>query len=259
LFLEQGRFDEAVGELRQVPDSDPEAPRAHLRLAQVAAARQEWGECLRHLATVGDVPYARKQACSLRLLAFQRLGDAKAAAREQEQLRELSDDPRWPDAPVDALAQFEVGVRSRLTRAGVLLRQGQTQQALSLLEQTVLDYPDSDVAWASLGRTLAFVNRFAEAEPPLERSLELAPNAADAWAVLGLVRLQRKNYTGALECFRTVNRLKPADPEAHCKVAECLLAVGDRPGAIEAYRQALRYQPDFAEARTQLARLQGVP
>jgi tetratricopeptide (TPR) repeat protein len=259
VLLDQGRFDEAAEELRRVLDADQQWPRVHVRLAQLAVARQDWSECLRHLDAVGDIAYARKQACSLRLIAEQRLGNAPAAQREQELLSQLPDDPPWPDPILDKLSGFQVGLMGRLGRAKELFRQGDADGTLSLLTQTVCDYPESDFAWALLGRALARAGDLPAAEETLWKSVELAPEKADVWTSLGFVRLSRQNPTGALDCYRVVIRLKPTDADVHCKVGQCLEATGDRSGALEAYRQALRYQPEFREARERLVKLEAGP
>jgi tetratricopeptide (TPR) repeat protein len=257
VLLDQGLFEEAAKEFHRVLKVNPMSPRTHLGLAQVALARDDYAVCLSHLEAVGDLPCARKQSCSLRLLAHQRLGNKTAVEQDMEQMKSLPDDQPWPDPILDKVAACQVGVRARAKRALHFVQSGRTEEALLLLAQTIKDYPESDIAWTIQGRVFTLLGRFPEAEEALVRSLKLTPEGAEVWFTLGFVRLNRKNYPGALECFRTVIRLRPADVAAHCRVGECLELAGDRAGAIEAYQQALRYLPAYPEARERLAKLRG--
>ena len=236
---------------------NPASPRTHFGLAQLALAQQDYAGCLSHLDAGGDVPFSRKQSCSLRLRAQQRLGNKKAVERERDRLKTLSDDPPWPDPILEKVAVCQVGVKVRVRRAFEIFRAKQIEEALALFARTTEAYPNSDVAWSAQARAFTLLGRFPEAEEAFERCLKLAPNGAEDWFTLGFVRLNRKNYPGALECFQTVIRLTPAHAGAHCRVGECLEATGDKAGAIAAYQEALRHRPDYPEARERLAKLQG--
>ena len=255
VLLERGQIEEAAGQFQQALAISPHHPLAYLRLAQVAASRQEWSECLRYLDVVADAPSARKLSCSLRVLAHQRLGQNEAAEQARQHLAHLPDDPPWPDAILDQLAPLQMGVRPRVIRGMQMLRAGDQQAALSLLQDTVDLYPDSDVAWAGLGRSLGILQRYPEAENALRQSVKLAPDTADVWSSLGLVCLRQEKHAEALKCYRTVVRLKPSDAVAHTRIGDCLVATGNRTAAVAAYREALRYQPDSPEVKERLAQL----
>ena len=255
LLLGHGRSEEAADVLRKVLDARPDDPRAHLLAAQIAVARQEWAECLRHLDAVVDAPPAQKQVCALRLLAYGRLGDTAGAKREQDRLAKLPDEPPWPDPLLDKLTNFQVGILPRLTKAEALIQQRQSQEAIILLHKAIRDYPNSESAYGLLGQCLAMRGNYAEAEEALGKSLELAPASVDIWSGLAEVRVRRRNLLGALKCLREVIRLNPTNPEAHYKAGLLLAETGDRAGAVEAFRQALRLRPDYRAARGELDKL----
>ena len=257
LLIGQGRFEEASDPIRRVLAAQPNDPRAALLNAQVAVSRQAWSEALQHLEGIAENPAARKQVCALKLLVYTRLQDGEASKRERDRLAELPDDIRWPDRLLDELPNFVVGVRSRVTHALTMYRQGQTKAGLSMLREIAKDHPNSYITFAALGRCLGMNKEWESSEQALIRSLELERESAAVWASLAIVRVQRANPKGALECFREVIRLKPADATAHCQVGQLLAEAGDRPGATEAFRQALRYQPDMREAREGLDKLGG--
>ncbi len=258
-YLEQGRQGEAQAQLETVLSSHPDEPRAHLRLAQLAAARQAWRDCLRHLYASAAAAEAHKQVCALKARAFAALGQSSAAEEQQRLLAGLPDDPSWPDALVGRYVLTQAGVKGRVRAAVEMLREGKTQEAVRLLEDTVAKYPDSDVAWERLGRALSLLRRYREAEKALGRSLELAPDTGDTWFFLGLMRQEQGLLDEALKAFRKAAQRKPADAPTRCKIAACLAGKGDRVGAARAYREALRYQPDLREALDGLARLGEAP
>ena len=255
LLIGQGRFEEAGDTASKVLQARPNDPRAHLAMAQVAVSRQAWAECLRRLDAVADAPQAQKQACSLRLLAYGRLGDAAAAKRERDRLAKLPDDPAWPDPLLDELARLQVGLVPRLTNSLNLLKQGQQRQAVAALHDAIRDYPDSALAYGALGRCMAILQDYPASEEALLKCLELDPESADIWAVLALVRVERKDPKGAMKCLLEVIRLKPTDAESHYKAGRLRADIGDRAGAAESFRQAIRFRPDYPEAREALGKL----
>lgn len=259
ILLDQGQIDEAAEVLQKVLAEIPNSPRGHIRFAQVAAARQDWKECLRHLDAAGDAPFARKQMSSLRLLAYQRLGHTQAAEREQRALAQLPDDPKWPDALLAQLGAVNVGMMARLRHAEQLMRTGQVQNGLTLLVATVCNYPQSDASWTAMGKSFAIVGNYPAAEDALLKAIELAPDTADIWLALGLVRQRAENPAGALECYQKAIRLKPTDAEAHYNAGECLAATGSHAAAREEYREALKYRPDYPEAKERLSKPLPVP
>jgi Flp pilus assembly protein TadD len=68
----------------------------------------------------------------------------------------------------------------RLDYGAFLIRQGRTQSALELLQESVTASPASPRAHAELGRALLELDRPAEALPQLKSAVDLDPTA---WAV----------------------------------------------------------------------------
>ncbi len=251
-LLEAGRPEEAKAQLEAALAIRPGNPRAHLRLAQVAADAGQWHECLRHLESNEGASPVSKHACSLRVRALEGLGDLEAARRLKEQLASLPPDPPWPDAIVAQLAVPTFGLRTRVLNAVQLARENNLDEALSLMQETVQKYPQSDLAWDRLGRVLVAMKRPGEAEYALRRSLEITPQSGDVWYFLGLVLQGQGKFDEALAALRQAMKEKSTDADVHYHVGVCLANKGDRAGAEAAYRRALRYQPGHAQARERL-------
>jgi len=67
---------------------------------------------------------------------------------------------------------------------------------------TATGMPNADeMAWAGLGGALAMRGEFVGAESAFERALELAPDSADSWHKLAMVRAELDNKKGALDAL----------------------------------------------------------
>jgi tetratricopeptide (TPR) repeat protein len=259
LLLQQDRFDEALAEYHKGLAANPDNAHAQLGLAQLAVAQQRYRDALPYLKAVTDDQFARKRACALEAVVHERLGDGAAAERARKRLAELPEDEPWPDAAVQELVRFHVGLMGRLDHAQLLQRQDKLADALTLLREAVARYPRSDVAWSTLGRALGHAKDFPGAEQAMLKSTELAPQRPDHWLYLGAARREQGKYKGATEALRRAVELGPTDATAHFEIGQCLEAQGDRASAAESYRLALRYRPDMAEARQRLAALAPPP
>jgi tetratricopeptide (TPR) repeat protein len=257
LLLELGRTDEAGADFEAALVAAPDEARAAFGLARVAAARGQDDDVLRKVKAVADHPCARKRAAALAAAAHERLHDRDAADRERRRLGDLPEDMAWPDVALEQVASLQVGLRAALSKAPRLVQQGRLTDATDVLDAAVRNYPQSDEAWASLGKTLAAQRRLDEAEMALKQSLKLAPHRSSHWALLGALQQVRHRYAEAVEAYRQALAHNPTDAVAHYTLGQCLEEQGDRASAAEAYAQALRYRPDMVEARQRLAKLKG--
>jgi tetratricopeptide (TPR) repeat protein len=255
LLLQLGRFDEAEALYRKVLEADARNVWAQFGLGQLSAAQQKYEDAVGRLQAAADNKSAQKRACALLAVAFQHLGDTAAAERERSRLAELPEDETWPDPLQDQLVEFQVGLRVLLRQASSLTAQKRNSEATALLREVVVKYPQSDRAWADLGKLLANANDHDGAERAMRKSIELAPGSTDHWLSLGVLLQARRQMKDAAAAFRKAAELWPTDATAHFKLGVCLQEQGDRAGAVNAFRQAIRCRPDIKEAREHLAKL----
>ncbi len=250
VLLEQGRLDEAEAHLRAAPPT----ARRELLWARLLAARGDWKAVPRRLERLGGDDHARRQALLLAAQARQRLGDSERAARQLEEAQRLPEDVPWPDPFVEEVERLQVGLRIRLARASLLVRQGRAGEAVRLLEQVVRDHPGSATAWLRLGEVLVRGKQVLPAEQALARAVEIAPDLVEGWFHLGVARVYRGDARAAAEAFGRAIQLKPDHTLAHYNLGRCREQLGDPAGAERAWREALRCQPDYEPARQALAR-----
>src|SRR5439155_23956179 len=215
LLLIQGRFDDAAAQfqhLLQRPLTLPSPPgggaegrvmgsgtnaKAHLGLARVACQKGDLETCFRHLNLARTDIHTQKAAHLFLAEIYQRRGDPAAAEEARRQGAALPDDPTWPDPFVEEVAQLRTGKQAALERADKRLRQGRIAEAVTLLQDTVRDYPNSDWAWYLLGKAHNLRHDWLAAEQALRRAAELTPAAAEIQFHRGVALFQLQNLQGA--------------------------------------------------------------
>ncbi len=110
---------------------------------------------------------------------------------------------------------------------------------------------DADALF-TLGALRLQTGRAAEALPPLERAVALAPGAAQVQLALGLARHGAGQHDGAVEALQAAATLDPASAPSHTNLGNALKALGRYDEAALAHREALRLQPAFAEGWSNL-------
>jgi protein O-GlcNAc transferase len=255
LLLEQGRLEDAARAFETVLHADPDNDHARFGLGQLAVVCRQYREALPYLQAVADSPHARKRACALRAAVYEHLGETAAVERERLYLAMLPRDEPWPDDGQSRVAQLQVGLLARREQATQMIGQGRYREALTLLQDTVARYPESDLDWAALGQILIGAKDYAGAARALRQAIELAPRRPQYHYYLGMVRREQRRLNEAVEAFHKAIELAPADAQAYYDLGECLEDLGNRAGAADAFRQALRHRPGMDEARKHLAAL----
>jgi len=100
-----------------------------------------------------------------------------------------------------------------------------------------------------LGKLLARLGRYTEAEQALKKTLRLRPDVVDARVALGQVLAKQRKPDEALACFDQALRLQPGNARLHLHRAETLASAERRDESVQALRQAIEVLPDFWEAR----------
>src|SRR5206468_4317232 len=94
-------------------------------------------------------------------------------------------------------------------RATMLLRQGETEAALTMFK-SALQYVDRDPqAFWGIGTAQTVLGRLEEAEDHLRRTLLARPDYADAWYALGNLRVIQEDVPAAEVALARALALKP--------------------------------------------------
>lgn len=259
VLLELDRLEEAEREYLAALAADNRDAQAAFGLGELAIARRQPEKALHYLLPIAGNPLVQARACSMRASVFDQLGDKQAAETERKRLSQLPEDQMRSDDPMKQVIEREIGVQVMLRNAQALWNQHRVDEMMSLVRDAIRRYPNSDIAWASLGAALATQNDSAGAEDAFKRAIALGPKTADHRLALGRLQLAQRRYHEAEETFRKAIDLNSHDGQARFSLGECLLGQGDRATATEAFRQALRYAPDLEPAKARLKELDTPP
>lgn len=126
--------------------------------------------------------------------------------------------------------------------------------ALKELQALVHDCPALAQAWGLLG--VVHVNRreLPEAEHAYRKAVKLdAPNAGYMYN-LGWALYKQERFAEAVEIFARVTAMNPRGPMGWHMLGEARFQVGDREAAVPAYEQTLKLAPNLMEGYGGLAR-----
>lgn len=233
LLVDRGRGRDAAAIAERLLAANAKDAQALLVIGRVHAAagrRKQADETLRAAAKLhgGDAAITAELA----LLALQE-GRVDEAARQLASARGTG--RRLAEAHVE--------------HATVLLRRGQLEAALPPLRDAVAADANHAVAHANLGAVLKDLGRSDEAVRSLEHALELQARLPQASYNLALLRLDRKDWTGAAALLRGYLAEHPREAEAHYWLGNACMGAGDAEAARAAYEAAVRVDSQHARAR----------
>lgn len=110
--------------------------------------------------------------------------------------------------------------------------------------------------WYMKARADRMRNAAEESIAAAKRAIEIDPNYAEAYLILGeSLSMGNRDTKGAIEAFRTALRLKPDFAAASWNLGIQLSVAGDKKGAEEVYRKAMELDPEKMSSRFDLGRV----
>jgi tetratricopeptide (TPR) repeat protein len=132
---------------------------------------------------------------------------------------------------------------------------GKFTEAFRRYREALLLEPKSPGALERLALCFSALRQTSNAESALKEALEITPDSATRWVLLGGVRAQAGNAPAALAAFAKAIELDPQMPEAYNAAGAIWFETGDVPRAETALRRAILLQPNFAPAHSNLGNL----
>ena len=124
--------------------------------------------------------------------------------------------------------------------------------ALSMTKQ----FPRHQFSWKVLGAVLQETGRVSEKLVANQKSVELAPQDAEAHNNLGITLKELGRLDEAEASYRQAISMKPDFAEVHYNLGNALRVLGRFEEAEASYRQAISLKPDYAKAHSNLLFLQ---
>lgn len=240
LLVDRGRGKDAMNIAERLLAADAKDAQALLVLGRaqaVAGRRRPALESLQAAARLraGD---AAIQA-ELAMLAV-------AEGRIDEAAQQLA--PLRATGPRFAQAHADLGM--------ALLQRGALEAGAEQLRRAIAaDAGDASVH-ANLGAALKDLGRGEEAIAALEHALERNPQLSQAAYNLAMLRLDRRDWPGAVQLLRSYLASNARDADAHYWLGNACMGMGDAAAARAAYAAAVRCDGQHARARWGLAMAQ---
>lgn len=146
-------------------------------------------------------------------------------------------------APV-AVALDEVECLSEPAR--LAFERGEVDEAIWILEDVALRYPDSTATQRRLGVALFRRRRYLDARAAYRRALELDSGLVDAHHGLGLVLCKMKEMQQGLDHLRRAAELDPQNASVQNDLGGSLMALNRLDEAQVALARAAELRPDWA-------------
>jgi tetratricopeptide (TPR) repeat protein len=136
---------------------------------------------------------------------------------------------------------------------GAVLKQtGRVVDSLTAMQKSVQLAPQDAEAHSNLGNTLKELGRLEEAEVSCRQAIALKPDFGDAHYNLGNTLKELGRLEEAEASCRQAIALKPDFGDAHYSLGNMLKELGRLEEAEASYTQAIALKPDFAEAHSNL-------
>jgi protein O-GlcNAc transferase len=143
---------------------------------------------------------------------------------------------------------------SDLLAKGLKLHQaGKLEEAAALYRRLLEIAPQHADAWNLLGATAHQQGRHAEAIEFLEKAIQLLPGQASFHGNLAAVYAASARIDKARNSFQSAVECSPLDPSAHANLGHVLRDMGKWPEAADCYRQVVQLRPQDADAHSFLA------
>jgi Flp pilus assembly protein TadD len=133
----------------------------------------------------------------------------------------------------------------------VLLRRGQTDEAIDLLKQAVVVAPADAEAQNNLGLTLVKLGQLEQAEPYYRNAIQVNPRYRQAYENLGSVYLQTKRLDQAIASLKAAIAIQPSAKALNDLGVACMRS-GRAAEGLESFRQAVNIEPGNAQYRRNL-------
>jgi len=134
----------------------------------------------------------------------------------------------------------------------VLQQTGRSVESLIPMQKSVQLAPQDAEAHSNLGATLKEAGRLDEAEASYKRAIALKPDYAEAHSNLGATLRELGRLDESEASYTRAIALKPDYAEAHGNLGNTSLELGKLDEAEASYKQAIALKPDYAEAHSNL-------
>ncbi|HEX7004293.1 MAG TPA: tetratricopeptide repeat protein [Trueperaceae bacterium] len=227
-----GRDAEAAASFQQAAEVNASSWEALYNLGVSYLEMGQPANAVQVLQNASEIEGAGGQVDLALASAFDQLGRTEFAIGSARRALNQLDDP-------------QLAAQARLILGRSLYRQGDYQQAATVLAQVVQERPSDPQAqlWAGLAEYQ--LGNYRTAAQYYERAVQLAPGSAEARANLGAAYLATERFRDAEAVYELLVQQNPQDAESHYNLGWALMSQNRRAEARSAWQMAseLGYAP----------------
>ncbi|HMJ65517.1 MAG TPA: tetratricopeptide repeat protein, partial [Candidatus Binatia bacterium] len=255
LLAEQGRWDEAEIELRQLLAAKPGFTPATLLLARRAQAGGNDSDAISLARRCTEDRRTARGAWSLLAILYGRAGDTAAASEATRNATALPEDTSPADAFETEASRLRRNPRELAIGTHDLLAAGRLDEAASNIDQITKEHPEFAEGWLLLGRLQILRNQAPAAEQSLRHFLQMEPRSTQGLFQFGTALLQQNRFPEAAEIFLKATEIQPDFGPAYFNRGFALARAGQSREAVPNFQQAIRHNPEHIESYLLLADL----
>ncbi|MEM5517792.1 sulfotransferase [Henriciella sp. AS95] len=267
----EGRLKDAEALVRKASDLAPDFHDASLELARIQRLSKNTSDAINTLRKLIDRAPSNNRAWQLLGDSLYENGQTREGRDAFRQAAQVDPHRNQIRGAIEALKdgrnhEAEQSLRAVLTAepnhvhalvglASLAIEAGATEDAEHLLEHARRISPYSDIVWRNVARLHSERANNGAAVEAARRAVELDPDAADAWSMLGNVQAWGLKPEEAEASFTRSLELRNEQPRVWMSLGHVRKTLGNRQGSEAAYKEAISQQPDLGEAFWSLADL----
>lgn len=255
ILSEDGRLLEAEPYYRQVLEKHPNNPMAQLGLGHVANTNGQTEEAIQFYELCRDHAYTQKAAHTALASLYQRTNQPEKSDASKNIAENIEEDEDWDDPFLNQIKPYRIGKNAWLESASFMMRRGQFNQALPLVEKIIKFYPDTSKAHIFLGKIRLAQKQYPSAETALREALKSDKDSVEALVQLGVCLFWQKRFEESITMLQSALIHSPELAEAQYNLGLSLASIGKKNEAKEAFAKAIRSKPGLVDAYVGLATL----
>ncbi len=237
-YEKTGRLDESIASLKKALARNPGNWKLRFSLASALFEQEEDESCLGELRRW---PESEKSAEYFNLVgaANARLGQVVEAGKAFEKAIELQ--------PRNLESYYNLGL--------LLLRADAYDEAIAVLDQSLVQVPESPQLLRALGFAQQLKGRFEAAQRTFSRLVEIRPSDSSGFFYLASSYLEAGQPENALSNFEKALRLSPEDGRIYYLQGLIHSQQGAEDRALALFNRCLEFDPAFVHALFQRAKI----
>ena len=235
-MLQQGDLDQAEESFQWAADLGAGSP-SSVGLAMVLLRHENYQQAVDLLEPVNrELPHP--QIFRLLARAYTGLGDSRSA----EVATALAKNPepmRWIDPLLRQKDQFIRGFGPRMVHAQNLMKAGQSNRALRLLESLRQERPEDETLINNLAWAYSSTNQHERASQVLQNGIRLYPDQARNYTLLAFLMYRGSHFDDALSLVDQSIEIQPNAADSHEVRGRVLLRLNRLDEAVAAFERAI--------------------